>query len=254
DIDIMNCALHIKHLEHAFYTEGLSCFSKQDFEGAGLGPWTRGRIQQIEEHEKNHVAFLTDTVIDAGGNPTKPCTYKFPYKDPMSFVRLASMFETIGTSAYHGTSVMLHDKKYVAASGAIFAVEAQHSGWIDASVLKGSGWSGSFNVPLNWGHVLSLISPYVESCPSKNPPLPASYPHLAISNAHPGQTASLEFAPEPEYLSSSDTTLYATFMTSNVGMLCVPVDLKRKTVNVPADIRGDCFVVITNETQVTDET
>ncbi|KAJ3854869.1 ferritin-like domain-containing protein [Lentinula lateritia] len=254
EIQILNCALHIEYLEDALYTEGLSRFSVQDFVKHGLEPWMYGRIQEILEHEEAHVAFLKSVVSEAGGKPVERCVYNFPYGDPKSFVELASILETIGTAAYHGASAMLTDERYISASGAMFAIEARHSGWVDSSVRKVSAWSGAFGVPLNCGQVLTLVSPYIESCPSQNSEnslLPEPYPPLTISNsAHPNEIALLTFAyPENFTSKATSASLSANFLTSNAGMLFAPVIVQEDQgpahVQIPENVRGDVFVVIT---------
>lgn len=75
EIQILNCALHIEHLEDALYTEGLSRFSVQDFVNNGLEPWMYGRLQEILEHEEAHVEFLKSVVSEAGGKPVERCVY-----------------------------------------------------------------------------------------------------------------------------------------------------------------------------------
>ncbi|KAJ3719069.1 ferritin-like domain-containing protein [Lentinula guzmanii] len=252
DIQILNCALYIEHLESALYSEGLSRFSVQNFVDAGLEPWMYGRLQEILEHEETHVNYLRTAVANAGGHPIGRCAYNFPYDDPMSFVELASKFETIGTAAYHGASAMLTDEQYVSASGAILGIEARHSGWIDSSVRKVSAWSGAFGVPLNCGQMLTLVSPYIESCPSKDleiSPLPKPYPPLTISNlSRPNELASLSFSIPKN--STSSSSLSAIFLTSNAGVLTVPVDLQDEQkpiqVRIPEKVRGDAFVIIVN--------
>ncbi|KAJ4494437.1 ferritin-like domain-containing protein [Lentinula lateritia] len=250
EIQILNCALHIEHLEDALYTEGLSRFSVQDFVNNGLEPWMYGRLQEILEHEEAHMEFLKSVVSEAGGKPVERCVYNFSYSDPRSFVEVASKLETIGTAAYHGASAMLTDERYISASGAMFAIEARHSGWVDSSVRKVSAWSGAFGVPLNCGQVLTLISPYIESCPfqnSDNSLLPEPYPPLTISSsAHPNEIASLTFTYPENHTSAS---LSANFLTSNAGMLFAPVivqeDQGPAQVKIPENVRGDVFVVIT---------
>lgn len=72
DIEILNFALTLEHLESAFYTQGLAKYSEQNFLDAGLEPWARGRFVEIAEHESTHVSFLTKALGDAA---VKPCEY-----------------------------------------------------------------------------------------------------------------------------------------------------------------------------------
>ena len=113
DVDILNFALTLEHVENAFYTQGLSSFKQEDFVLAGFPDWTYGRLQQIATHEAAHVEFLEKIL---GDKATKPCSYKLsvilggsdfaprwltayassPYDDPKSFVTLSIALEVIG--------------------------------------------------------------------------------------------------------------------------------------------------------------
>jgi rubrerythrin len=73
DVDLLNFALTLEHVENAFYTQGLSRFKQEDFVHAGFPDWTYGRLEQIAAHEAAHVEFLEKTL---GDKATKPCSYK----------------------------------------------------------------------------------------------------------------------------------------------------------------------------------
>lgn len=73
DVDILNFALTLEHIENAFYTQGLSRFKQEDFVDAGFPNWSYGRLKQIAAHEAAHVEFLEGIL---GDKATKPCTYK----------------------------------------------------------------------------------------------------------------------------------------------------------------------------------
>ena len=113
DVDILNFALTLEHVENAFYTQGLSKFKQEDFVHAGFPDWTYGRLKQIAAHEAAHVDFLEKIL---GDKATKPCSYNLsvimnasdftrrwltayassPYDDPKSFVILSHALEVIG--------------------------------------------------------------------------------------------------------------------------------------------------------------
>jgi hypothetical protein len=113
DVDILNFALTLEHVENAFYTQGLSRFKQEDFVHAGFPDWTYGRLKQIAAHEAAHVEFLEKIL---GDKATRPCSYKLsvilggsdfprrwltayassPYDDPKSFVTLSRALEVIG--------------------------------------------------------------------------------------------------------------------------------------------------------------
>jgi hypothetical protein len=121
DIDILNFALTLEHLENTFYTQGLSKFTQADFMHAGFPDWSYGRLKQIAAHEAAHVKLLETTL---GDKATKPCTYKLsvifmphcsclmtdavsssPYDDPKSFVTLSHALEVVGK--YHHVAARL---------------------------------------------------------------------------------------------------------------------------------------------------
>jgi Ferritin-like domain len=113
DVDILNFALTLEHIENAFYNQGLSKFKQEDFVNAGFPDWTYGRLKQIASHEAAHTEFLEKIL---GDKATKPCSYKLsvilggsdfarrwltaypysPYDDPKSFVTLSHALEVIG--------------------------------------------------------------------------------------------------------------------------------------------------------------
>lgn len=72
DIDVLNFALTLEHLENTFYAQALAKYSAKDFENDGLPPWVRGRFEQILTHEATHVQFLTAAL---GDKAVKPCEY-----------------------------------------------------------------------------------------------------------------------------------------------------------------------------------
>ena len=72
DVDLLNFALTLEHIENAFYTQGLSRFKQEDFVHAGFPDWTYGRLEQISAHEAAHVEFLEKVL---GDRATKPCSY-----------------------------------------------------------------------------------------------------------------------------------------------------------------------------------
>ncbi|KAF5374559.1 hypothetical protein D9757_010167 [Collybiopsis confluens] len=275
DIHLFNFALHTEWFSLSFYNSGLARFSVKDFVNDGLSPWVYGRFQQIQDHESVHVRYLYEQVKKQGGEAAKACHYDFPHDTPTAFVEFASWLEAIGAAAYHGVTVLLDDQQFASASGSIFAIEEQHSGWIDSAVMKKEPWSGPFQVPLNPRQIMTLISPYVLSCPPGNPPLPVLYPSLRIStcvdsiescfdnplaiNVKPGQSIQLLFKlPGKDSIPSGAEEvaikeLYAAFLTSNAGVLYVSINLASSTSLSSADSdpqseskREDDFKILTS--------
>ena len=68
----LQLALTLEHLENAFYQQGLKNYSASAFGSAGYPGWVRGRINEIAQHEKVHVSFLTALL---GADAPDACNY-----------------------------------------------------------------------------------------------------------------------------------------------------------------------------------
>lgn len=120
EIQILNFALTLEHLESAFYSEFLPKFTASDFTSAGFESFVRGRLVQIGSHEAQHVSFLESAL---GGNATKACTYDFPVNNVKDFVSLSQVLEGVGVTAYLGAAQFLHTPAYLTAAGSILTTE-----------------------------------------------------------------------------------------------------------------------------------
>ena len=56
EIEVLNYALTLEHLEATFYREANAAFADQDYIAAGYQPSVREKIVMIGEHEASHVA------------------------------------------------------------------------------------------------------------------------------------------------------------------------------------------------------
>lgn len=75
NIQVLNYALTLEHLENAFYAGALARFDEQAFVDAGLPSEVRVRFSEIAVHEATHVAVLRAALALLGGQATQPCTY-----------------------------------------------------------------------------------------------------------------------------------------------------------------------------------
>ena len=62
DVQILNYALTLEHLEATFYQEALAKFTASDFTAAGVAPAFYNNLQEIASDEQTHVHFLTSAV------------------------------------------------------------------------------------------------------------------------------------------------------------------------------------------------
>jgi rubrerythrin len=247
DIDILQYALTLEHLENSFYSGALTQFDDAAFQAAGYQPWVRERFQQIADHEATHVAFLSGALGDAA---TKACNYTFPYTDPKSFAALSAVLEGVGVTAYLGAAKFITTPAYLTAAAAILTIETRHVAWVQSAVMTNAAWSGPFETPLDLDDVYSLAAPFITSCPDTNPTLPVkAFPALnTTTTPAPGESVTFSF----NATSAGGAPLYAAFF-SGLSTEFAPLDASLSA-TVPADLIGTVYVVIsTNNTVVTDD-
>ncbi|WP_435358109.1 ferritin-like domain-containing protein [Haloarchaeobius sp. DFWS5] len=137
DVDILNYALTLEHLEDQFYKQGLEDFTPEEMMTADavcdrLCMETREKIPEyvmmVGEHEAAHVDQLTKVINDLGGTPVEPATYDFGYDSPSTFLQTAKALENTGVAAYAGAAPSIKNDKLLSAALSIHSVEARHAG------------------------------------------------------------------------------------------------------------------------------
>jgi rubrerythrin len=128
DLDVLQYALTLEHLETAFYRDGAGLY---DHGVDGFGNSINDFLAQIGAHEAEHVAVLTQVITDLGGEPVAEATYDFGYTDAASFLTTAAALENTGVSAYDGAGQYLEDMGLVTAAGSIVAIEARHASYLN---------------------------------------------------------------------------------------------------------------------------
>ncbi|KAF9342099.1 hypothetical protein BGX26_008366, partial [Mortierella sp. AD094] len=163
NINVLNFALTLEHLETAFYTLGLEKFDDKAFESAGLHSPIRERFVHIKDHESSHVETLTAIIKSANGVPVPECKYNFPLTDIYSFVDIARALETTGVSAYLGAAANF-DGELLTDAASIATVEGRQSSFLnELTGLEGAPYN--FDTPLDAREVFTLASQLIESCP-----------------------------------------------------------------------------------------
>ncbi|MCJ1364532.1 hypothetical protein MMC16_003643 [Acarospora aff. strigata] len=249
DVDILNYALTLEHLEDKFYREGLANYTQEQFAAAGFDETFYNNLKEVSVDEQTHVKFLTDALTAAGAKPVAECTYAFGTTDPKSFIALSSVLEGVGVSAYIGAAADIMSKTYLTAAASILAVEARHTSYIRAA-LGQSPFPSPFDTPLSINEVYTLAAQFIVSCPSDNPPLPVkAFPILSLGTEgtiKSGDTITLN---TPNYIlrpEDASAPVYAAFITVT-GPIIVdasPVEGGFTTV-VPKGVNGQTYVVLT---------
>ncbi|KAG9233020.1 ferritin-like domain-containing protein [Amylocarpus encephaloides] len=256
DIDILNYALTLEHLEATFYRQGLANYTQAQFVAAGFPDPFYANLQEIAYDETTHVSFLTKAL---GTAATAECIYTFPSTDPKSFVALAGVLEGVGVSAYLGAAASIAMPDYLTAAGSILTVEARHSAYIRSSQAQ-SPFPSPFDAPLSPNSVYTLAAPFISSCPSTNPALPVkAFPTLTLATAGPIASGTEITLMTPGYdIRSGDPEgkIYAAFVTVTGGVFAQATKIEGGfTVVVPKGVNGQVYVVLSGcaEGPVTDE-
>jgi rubrerythrin len=182
DVDVLNYALTLEHLEYAFYRDGLEKFGERELENArvfdGLGRYLRRRVREnfviIRNHEKTHVDTLVSVIESLGGKPVPEATYNFEttaFTSVAKFVSVAQFLENTGVSAYDGAIAHIEAAGLLTASATIATVEARHASYLNL-LNRGVPFPDAFDEPVapraiceavkaeNGGFIVSTPEPY----------------------------------------------------------------------------------------------
>ena len=159
DIEVLNFALALEHLEATFYKEGVKELEKD------LDTKVKELAEEIEKNEAEHVDTLTQTVEQLGGKPA--ATPRFDFGDAFAsqdaFLDLALIFENTGVSAYNGAAAQIRSKEVLAAAGAIVQVEARHAALVAGHIGEEVTPDGAFEKSLSRERVEQAVRPFETS-------------------------------------------------------------------------------------------
>jgi hypothetical protein len=158
DVDVLNYALTLEHLEAAFYQAAGEYELGEDPFGNSINEW----VTVIGEHETAHVELLTQVITDLGGEPVMAAEYDFGVTDAQSFLMTAAIMENLGVAAYDGAGQFIEDAGLLTAAGSIVAVEARHAAYLNL-VTGESPFPASFETPLTPEEVLEAAGPFIVS-------------------------------------------------------------------------------------------
>jgi rubrerythrin len=139
DVDVLNYALTLEHLENAFYRDGLENFTDEELMNADVladyGDKVKmkvpGHLQLAGDHEAAHVDAITDTVEQLGGTPVEEANYDFGYSTASEFLGVAKALENTGVSAYAGAAGTVTVDAVFDAAISIHSVEARHASFLN---------------------------------------------------------------------------------------------------------------------------
>ncbi len=171
DLEILNYALTLEHLEAAAY---------KAINSAGV---LTGRaatyFQSFGAHEADHVAALIATIQKLGGTPVQPQPYNFSSvpKDQAGIVQFFQAVESVGASAYLGAGPSIKSFDILEAALSIHAVEAEHAAALADLVAPGMELFApeAFATPRTPDQVMQIVAPFFAATPSA-PSAPSAPP------------------------------------------------------------------------------
>ena len=160
DVDVLNYALTLEHLEYAFYRDGIGNF---EFGPDPFGQSIDANLAAIRDHEGAHVDALTQTITSMGGDPVAEATYDFGYgTDRNTFLATAAALENTGVSAYDGAAQFIQTPDLLPVAGGIVAVEARHASY--SNLITGAEpFPSAFEVAMTPAQVLEIAGPFIVS-------------------------------------------------------------------------------------------
>lgn len=82
DMNVVELALFLEHLEYNLYTGGYENFTDAQYQQYGFPAGFRDGVGVTAQQEGIHAATLTEVLTSNGVTPIPNCTYSFPYSNP----------------------------------------------------------------------------------------------------------------------------------------------------------------------------
>lgn len=168
DVDVLNYALTLEHIEAEFYRQGLEAFDAQDFMDAELlQGFDEARREEVvatitsfAEHEASHVDVLTQAVQLLGGEPAAAGTYEFGVETVDDMLALGQVVENTGASAYAGVAPFIDSPDLLSAALSIHSVEARHAAYLNQ--LNGASPApDAYDPASSQSEVLEAVGPFI---------------------------------------------------------------------------------------------
>ena len=161
EVEVLNYALTLEHLEATFYREGIAQFVAADFEALGFQASVLDYVVEIGAHEQTHVDTLIEVITGLGGTPVEQGTYDFGYADLTGFLGVAAALENTGVGAYTGAAqYLMGNDDLLTAALTIHGVEARHASYLNIVTDAASPFPEAFETPLTPAEVLEIATPF----------------------------------------------------------------------------------------------
>lgn len=156
DLEVLNYALTLEHLEAAFYDMANTAGVLEGDAAAYLAI--------IGEHERAHVDTLSAAISNAGGTPVAArASYNFDALGDMGtqagILSIANVLEPTGVAAYNGAGKAIMDKSILATAGAIVQTEANHAAIIRVLIDPAAIPAPAFEAVTSPQDILDAVTP-----------------------------------------------------------------------------------------------
>jgi rubrerythrin len=175
DVDVLNYALTLEHLEDAFYHHNLESlggyYSPETIHDAevlqGFGDHVRTSVYEnltdAGKQEATHVETLEKVIETLGGDPVEKAEYDFGTRngdDPTAFFETAMALENTGVMAYAGALSLIESPDLQEAAATVATVEARHASYLN--LLNGADpFPAAFDEAKKMSEILDVASQFV---------------------------------------------------------------------------------------------
>lgn len=182
DIEILNFALILEHLEADFYARVIAAHAAR--------PYLRDRIpfvaNKLASDEAIHVTAVTEQIRRGGGTPIERPSFQFPdnvFISQTGFLTLSTALEETGVGAYSGAAPRIKGREYLQFAASIYGIEARHTGLI--RFLSGRTFApDAKETPFTAMQVVKRAAPYIVT--TGLPSMPMSNSSMSDSSMKSG--------------------------------------------------------------------
>lgn len=159
DVDILNFALILEHLEADFYTRAVQAHATRPY----LSRKVPELAQKLRDDENAHVLAVSQRITDLGGTPVSKPTFQFPsevFISQVAFLDFSATLEQNGVGAYLGAAPLLKRRDVLRFAASIYGIEARHT-----SMIRYSGGRvaapAALEEPLSMMEVATRVAPLI---------------------------------------------------------------------------------------------
>jgi rubrerythrin len=153
DLEIVNYALTLEHIEADFYDRVVE---RSLFSGA-----EGDLFKLIQSNEHEHVAALQALARKLGGPVADRPQTQFPLGSPRAALTLAATLENTGAAAYLGQIDSIENKEVLAQALSIHSIEARHAAKLSRMLGEDFTPDGAFASSMDMGEVMDAVRPFI---------------------------------------------------------------------------------------------